>query len=226
MTEMGSAQDRPASSTLPPRPTVRQELEGWRLFWAFLEASPDAEGASRRLLDGLTQDVQTLLAGRPLAQHPAAAALRRLFRQAGCDPTRYRPSSEALARRLLKGEALPSIHPLVDLNNALSVRLLVPSCVLAEGTFTSPLVLRAGHDGETFESLRGPFKLDGKPVLADGAGPFGTPITDSQRVKVQPSTRRAWLVAYLPSADIDHDEASRCLDDLVAQSSGAFRRLV
>ena len=53
------------------------------------------------------------------------------------------------------------------------------------------LVLRAGRAGETFDSLRGPFPLEGKPLLADSAGPFGTPITDSQRVKVQPGTESA-----------------------------------
>ena len=217
---------KPLQGDASNTPKVRQDLEGWQLFWALLEMTPEAEAASRPLLDGLARDVETILDGRPLAQHPTAAALRRLFRQAGCDPTRYRPSSEALARRLLKGDTLPSIHPLVDLNNALSVRLLVPSCVLAEGTFTPSLVLRAGGDGETFESLRGPFKLDGKPVLADDAGPFGTPITDSQRVKVQPSTRRAWLVAYLPAEEVNLDEASGCLDDLVAEHPGSFRRLV
>ena len=60
------------------------------------------------------------------------------------------------------------------------------------------MVLRAGRAGESYESLRGPFNLEGKPLLADDEGPFSTPITDSQRVKVQEGTRRAWMVAYLP----------------------------
>ena len=158
------------------------------------------------------------------------AALRSLFRAAGCDPTRYRPSSEALLRRLLKGEDLPAIHPLVDLNNCLSVALAVPCCIVAEGSFTPPVVLRAGRAGESYESLRGPFNLEGKPLLADAEGPFGTPITDSQRVKVTGDTRGAWMVAYLPAGVVAPEAAAKALDDLLAgaavaevEESGASR---
>lgn len=49
--------------------------------------------------------------------------------------------------------------------------------------------------------MRGPFRLEGKPVLADQRGPFGTPITDSERVKITGDTATAWLVAYLPADD-------------------------
>jgi DNA/RNA-binding domain of Phe-tRNA-synthetase-like protein len=124
--------------------------------------------------------------------------VRKLFRAAGCDPTRYRPSSEALLRRVLKGDALPAIHPLVDLNNLLSMKLVVPACVIDLDTVSPPFVLRAGTAGEHMQSLRGPFDLEGKPLLADTHGVFGTPITDSERVKVTSRTARAWLVAYLP----------------------------
>ena len=117
---------------------------------------------------------------------------------------------------MLKGEELPAIHPLVDLNNCLSVALAVPCCIVAEGSFTPPVVLRAGRAGESYESLRGPFNLEGKPLLADAEGPFGTPITDSQRVKVTGDTRRAWMVAYLPAGVVPPEAAARALDDLLA----------
>jgi DNA/RNA-binding domain of Phe-tRNA-synthetase-like protein len=48
------------------------------------------------------------------------------------------------------------------------------------------------------ESLRGQFHLDGKPVLVDQRGPFGTPITDARRVMITDASTEAWLVAYLP----------------------------
>src|SRR4029079_4685493 len=128
--------------------------------------------------------------GEDLAKDPAVAALRSLFRAAGCDPTRSRPSSEALLRRLLKGEELPAIHPLVDLNNCLSVALAVPCCAMPEGSFAPPVVLRAGKAGESYESLRGPFSLEGKPLLADAEGPFGSPITDSRRAQATDESTR------------------------------------
>jgi DNA/RNA-binding domain of Phe-tRNA-synthetase-like protein len=215
-------------ATAPPFP-VHQELAGWELYWARLEVAEGGPAAISAIaaLAALRRQVaeRARAAWRldALSAHPTVAALRRLFKAAGCDPSRYRPSSESLLRRVLKGEELPAIHPLVDLNNCLSVDLLVPSCVLAEGTFAPPVALRAGRPGEAYDSLRGPFDLAGKPLLADPAGPFGTPITDSQRVKVQDGTRRAWLVAYLPQGVVDPTEAHRRLTELVAQAPVARR---
>jgi DNA/RNA-binding domain of Phe-tRNA-synthetase-like protein len=202
-----------------PSLSVTHELAGWELFWARLEAAPGtAEGDEA--LAGLRRTAGERAradwgSAESLAGDPTVAALRALFRATGCDPTRYRPSSEALLRRLLKGEELPAIHPLVDLNNALSVALAVPCCIVAEGTIASPVVLRAGRPGESYESLRGPFNLEGKPLLADADGPFGTPITDSQRVKVTGDARGAWIVAYLPAGTVGAGRAAEVLDGLL-----------
>jgi DNA/RNA-binding domain of Phe-tRNA-synthetase-like protein len=197
---------------------VTHELDGWELFWARLEALPGSEAALAALRRRAGERARADWSLETLSADPTVAAVRSLFRAAGCDPTRYRPSSEALIRRLLKGEELPAIHPFVDLNNCLSVALAVPACIAAEGSFTPPVVLRAGRPGESYESLRGPFNLEGKPLLADGEGAFGTPITDSQRVKVTGDTRRAWMVAYLPAGVVTAEAADKVLQDLLAAS--------
>jgi DNA/RNA-binding domain of Phe-tRNA-synthetase-like protein len=194
---------------------VRFELEGWKLFWALLEVR-DADraalaDASREVVARVRREMQL----ETLSTHPTVAALRRLFKVAGTDPTRYRPSSEALLRRLLKGEEMPAISPLVDLNNCLSASLAVPCCVMAEETLSPPFLFRAGKAGESYESLRGPFNLEGKPLLLDSAGPCDAPITGSQRVKVTPETRRAWLVAYLPADVVTPETAGRILAELL-----------
>ena len=191
------------------------ELPGWDLFWVLVKSVPGQEEALAGLRRETSERVRDRFEPESLSSHPTVAAVRSLFRAAGCDPTRYRPSSEALLRRVLKGEDLPAIHPLVDLNNCLSVELAVPACVAGEGTFNPPLVLRAGRAGESYESLRGPFNLEGKPLLADGEGPFSTPITDSQRVKVQEGMGRAWMVAYLPRGVVTPEEVQSTLDDLL-----------
>ena len=197
---------------------VKHELPGWELLWVRLRLRPGHDEALARLRDEVGEVARIHFEGDSLASDPVVAGVRSLFRAAGCDPTRYRPSSEALLRRLLKGEDLPVIHPFVDLNNCLSVELAVPCCASAEGTFTPPVTLRAGRPGETVQSLRGPFNLEGKPLLEDAQGPFSTPITDSERVRVGDGTERAWIVVYLPQGKMDAADARKRLDELLAKA--------
>jgi DNA/RNA-binding domain of Phe-tRNA-synthetase-like protein len=152
--------------------------------------------------------------------------MRKLFRTAGCDPTRYRPASEALLRRLVKGTDLPTIHPLVDVNNCLSASLAAPCCVMAEGTLGTSFVFRTGREGESYESLRGPFSLENKPLLVDDLGPVDTPITGGVRVKVTVDTDRAWLVAYLPSDEVSLDDAWLVLEALASDAGVNAERFI
>ena len=204
-------------------PETRSELPGWELFWAALEIAPGRAAELAELRTKAAESARSELRLEELAAEPVVAAMRRLFRAAGCDPTRYRPSSEALLRRVLQGEELPWIHPFVDLNNALSVALRVPCCVLDAATIHPPVTLRAGRSGEHLDSMRGPMDLEGKPLLADEQGPFGTPISDGHRVKVTASTHEALWVAYLPSGLVSAARASESLDTMLAVAPVARR---
>ena len=180
-------------------PSIRYDLEGWSLYFALLELQCFDSQSLADLRRTTVAEVRMKVTLDRLAELPVVAALRKLFRAAGCDPTRYRPSSEALLRRVLKGHDLPAINPLVDLNNCLSLRRAVPCCVMAEGAVAPPYVLRRGEPGESYQSLKGPFNLEGKPLLVDRSGPCDAPITGSERVKIRSDTTRAWLVVYLPT---------------------------
>jgi DNA/RNA-binding domain of Phe-tRNA-synthetase-like protein len=118
---------------------------------------------------------------------------------------------------LEKGEALPAILPAVDINNLWSVELMVPCCVVDPGKLSGPLTLRKGQPGETMESMRGPFNLEGKPTLVDSEGPFGTPITDSERVKVRKREGTFWLLAYLPKDVVTPEKAKQKLEEIVTR---------
>ena len=194
---------------------VEMRLAGWSMLWAELASRPTGVRRLAELRQRVAENVRSAVERESLTQHPPVAALRKLFRAAGCDPTRYRPSSEALLRRLTRGDSLPAILPLVDLNNCLSAELAVPCCVMAEGAFFPPFEFRAGRAGEGYESLRGPFNAEKKPLLLDARGPCDTPITGSQRVKVEGDTERAWLVAYLPSGIVHLEEAAAKLVELI-----------
>jgi len=197
---------------------IRVEVDGWELFWAFVSVGED---------QGRLATLRTRVASRvrekfptpaDIATHPPVAAMRKLFRAAGCDPTRYRPASEALLRRLVKGAELPAIHPLVDVNNCLSAEIAVPCCVMTEGSLGTSLVFRVGQPGESYQSLRGPFNCEAKPLLVDEIGPVDTPITGSERVKVQRETGRAWLVAYLPQGVVSVDDAWAVLEAIALEA--------
>ena len=196
-------------------PEVRCELDGWRLFWAELVRAPGDAGALVAARSAAGVQARAVYRLETLAEHPTVAAVRRLFRRAGCDPTRYRAASEALLRRLLRGEEIPPIHPFVDVGNCVSAALAVPVCVADADRVEPPLVWRAGRPGETMLSLKGPFNVEGKPLLLDSRGPADVPITGAERVKVTPSTARAWLVAYLPEGVVDPARARAALAAVV-----------
>lgn len=202
--------------TFPP--TVTHSLPGWRLFWADLELVPGHADALAKLRTDVASRARLSYKLETLSQHPTIAGIRKLFRQAGCDPTRYRPSNEALLRRLLKGEEIPVISPLVDLNNCISAELAVPVCVMDVRALEGLFVFRSGEPGESYESLRGPFNLEGKPLLVDARGPADTPITGGVRVKAREDTTRVWLVAYMPLETTTDECGSNALESLLGDA--------
>jgi DNA/RNA-binding domain of Phe-tRNA-synthetase-like protein len=150
-------------------------------------------------------------AGEP-GQDPRIAAVRSLFHRLGIDPTKRRPSSEALLRRTLRGERWTRVHPLVDACNLMSLELLLPIGLYDLDRLEPPLELRPGRAGETYAGIgREPIHFEGRAVVCDRAGPFGSPISDSERTKVQASTRRALWVVFFPAA-IPRIERSTALD--------------
>ena len=95
---------------------------------------------------------------------------------------------------------------------------------MREETFGSELLFRVGRAGESYDSLRGPFNLESKPLLVDENGPLDAPITGSKQVMVQPETTRAWLVAYLPKEAVSSDDAWRELEVIAGDAGVAAQR--
>jgi len=72
--------------------------------------------------------------------------------------------------------------------------------------------------------LRGPFNAEAKPLLVDEIGPIDTPITGSERVKVQFDTEKAWLVAYLPKDVVSADDAWLALEGIAGEAGAEVER--
>jgi DNA/RNA-binding domain of Phe-tRNA-synthetase-like protein len=127
------------------------------------------------------------------------AAVRTMYKRVGIDPTKTRPSSEALLRRIRKGDALPRINSLVDVINWCSLESQLPFGLYDLSQIQGGVTLRLGQPGEEYAGIRkDTVHVAGRLTLADAAGPFGNPTSDSARTMVTMSTTRALVVVFAP----------------------------
>jgi len=138
---------------------------------------------------------------------------RALYRQFGTDPTKVRPSSEALLRRLKKGEPFPRVNSLVDVANAMSVQLQVPVGLYdLEKIRGDELVLRLGTEGEKYTGIgKERVNLAGRICIADAEGPCGNPSADSARTMISTATERAAWIYFLPVTDEEVDRTAELI---------------
>lgn len=113
-------------------------------------------------------------------------ATRQAYKRLGKDPNRYRPSAEALRRRILRELPLYKVDTLVDLINLVSIR-----SGYSIGGFDADkieggkLVLGVGREGELYHGIgRGELNIAGLPVYRDAIGGIGTPTSDEERTKI------------------------------------------
>jgi DNA/RNA-binding domain of Phe-tRNA-synthetase-like protein len=143
---------------------------------------------------------------------PHLAATRSMYRRLGIDPTKTRPSSEALLRRLKKGDPFPRINTLVDICNWCAAEFQLPYGLYDRDRIVGDVQLRAGAAGEEYAGIRKDVvHLEGRPTLVDDSGPFGNPTSDSSRTMVTPATTRALLVVFAPRG-MSRDNIDRILD--------------
>ncbi|MBP7148284.1 MAG: hypothetical protein KBD01_12110 [Acidobacteria bacterium] len=140
-------------------------------------------------------------AGQTAGQIPHLQPARELYHALGIDPTRHRPSPEALLRRILRGDEFPRIHPAVDLGNLWALLSGLPiglyDMARVEG---GKVTVRRGAAGESFPGINKPeIHVEGRLVLADARGPFGNPTSDSARTAVGAQTTDLLYVMFAPT---------------------------
>jgi len=129
-----------------------------------------------------------------------AGAVRTMYKRVGLDPTKTRPSSEALFRRVRKGDTLPRINSMVDVCNWCSLEFQLPYGLYDLGHVEGETIqMRLGRDGESYPGIRkDDVHVSGRICLADARGPFGNPTSDSARTMVTAATTRALVVVFAP----------------------------
>jgi DNA/RNA-binding domain of Phe-tRNA-synthetase-like protein len=156
-----------------------------------------------RLMQIREEEIRQQWAGATAGSIPELQVARRLYRAAGLDPTRTRPSSEALVRRILRGDPLPRINAAVDLCNLSAISYFLPIGLYDAGKIVQPIRARLGQDHEHYEGLGKPrVNLHGRFCLVDAHGPFGNPSSDSRRTAVDQTTRNLLWVNFVP---LDHE---------------------
>ncbi len=153
----------------------------------------------------LENEFRATLTTETLKQLPGIAATRRVYRVCGKDPSRYRPASEALIRRMLQGKELYQIDALVDLVNLASIRFGYSIGGFDADCFVGDtLTLGVGKAGEPYEGIgRGTINIEGLPVYRDAVGGVGTPTSDHERTKMTLATTH--LVVLINGYDGDEE---------------------
>ena len=139
-------------------------------------------------------------------------AVRTMYKRVGIDPTKTRPSSEALLRRVRKGDTLPRINSMVDVCNWCSFEFQLPYGLYDAAQIHGDVTLRIGREGESYPGIRkDDVHVGGRIALVDTHGPFGNPTSDSARTMVTTATTRALLVVFAPR-EVDVARLARVMD--------------
>jgi DNA/RNA-binding domain of Phe-tRNA-synthetase-like protein len=161
----------------------------------------------------------------------AIASVREMFKKEGMDSTRYRPSSEALLRRVLQGQSLYQVNSIVDVNNWCSLEFLLPMGVYDIGNIIgNALTFRHGSEGETYQGIGKQIQNAAeKIVMADEKGICGEPVADSERTMISLNTENMLMVIYAPRT-MRPKELKMCTDTtaqrMTKYNGGVLREVV
>lgn len=183
-----------------------------------------ADAALAHLMDSVCEVKRRELTVESLAEAEPTRAVRTMFRAWGVDPSKYRPSSEALLRRVVQGKGLYRVLNVVDIGNVGSIETGWPYGCYDRSRLSPPIAFREGAAGETYEGIgKRTWHLAGRPVLADADGPFGSPISDSTRSMITESVQDVLAVIYAPSSasNTSIEAALSRLSERLSQYAGA-----
>lgn len=130
-----------------------------------------------------------------IKNRPAILATREAYKRLGKEPNRYRPSGEALCRRIIRGLDLYRISTLVDLINLFSLKTGYSIGGFDADKIVGDITLGVGKAEEKFEAIgRGLLNIENMPVYRDIVGGIGTPTSDEERTKISLETKRLLMI--------------------------------
>jgi len=162
----------------------------------------------------LESELKNKFHDRAPSDDPVISATRRMYRQVGWEPTKYRPSSEALVRRLIREKGLYRINNLVDYGNLVSAHYHIPMGLYDLDKIKGDIIIDVGQENESYQGLsKDRITATGKIILRDDEGVFGNPTADSKRTSILHNTNHVLAVFFI-SSNIEHSYALKTIETL------------
>ena len=165
--------------------------------------------SEQQLKDYISEQCSSILESHTEQIPESFGFSRKLYRSFHVDPTKHRPSSEALWRRLKNKSDFPEVNPFVDLTNLLSLKFQICYGLYDTDKIEGPIEVTIGDEYDAFQGIRKDMlNLKGKIVLKDLKGPFGNPSSDSLRTCTEDSTRNILQVLFFHPEDPQIDDVN------------------
>jgi putative B3/4 domain protein len=200
---------------------------------AFLEVTVQNSATSPELwaeIEASCEKLQADFTTETIKSRSSIAATRAAYKACGKDPSRYRPASEQLSRRVLQGKGLYSVDTLVDLGNLVSIFSGYPTGLLdADKIVGTSVELGIGRADEPYEGIgRGRLNIEGLPVYRDAVGAIASPTSDSTRTMLSPTTQRLLFIinAYDGDEQLLQESINLALDLLQRYAHADEARIV
>ena len=149
-------------------------------------------------------------------------ATRKAYKKLGKDPNRYRPSAEALGRRILNGKGIYRLSTLIDIINLVSIKTGYSIGGFdIEQISGLTLTLDAGRNDDIFNAIgRGQLNIEGLPVYRDSIGGIGTPTSDEERTKISCCTTKLLLLVNIYGEETNIKETEKLIISLLSRYAG------
>lgn len=174
-----------------------------------LQADIIVKSSNKLLIENLDSACENFASNHKvedIAKLQVIADSRKAYRTLGKDPARYRLSSEALLRRIVKEKGIYKINNIVDINNLLSITSYYSICAFDISKLQAPITFTIGTKEDEYYGIgRGLLNIENLPVFEDQLGKFGSPTSDSDRVKITNETRSISMniISFSGTSDLE-----------------------
>lgn len=172
----------------------------------------------------LQNEVAKLYNVEELTKLPPIMAVRSMYKKLDFDPSRCRPASEVLVRRVIQKKGVYFVNSAVEASNFCSLRYLIPFGLYDFDKIEGDVVYRKAQDGTYLHIGGNQVSTEGEPFLADSVGVFGNPISDSRRTAVSLATKNLLSVVYAGSETTrdDLEEILNFAGDFLTRYNGGI----